>query len=498
MSSSPVAPAEEEEEGDTIVVKEVLTRRQHRGFSPAVYDSLKDTADQGYMMLFSPVKRNRVSKSSSLPGKNTEKSRRPPEPRACASTQSSDHRSVVSAPQLWGDEVADGGETKEEEAEVQLAEPDTISIFQGNVQKDITTAEESNSNNASISGGLSSVRTDRIKLDERTDDGRILSEIRSIRALYSGKSKSAPTSEELAAQPAPRVPPTKGRSTPASRVGRESLDVSSVKRSTSAPEKKIHASELCTSDAEESAHPSVTESTGGDSREADTQEEQAQLPSQSDGAPEEAATGEGEDIWAALAVGKRAGRLGRKRKKAPVDEESIVVNTLPDPSRSSTARPSKSRKTVSWSEDHEPQADVFPTPIASSSAMGLYGGEGSTSSRSHLGLRPLAVISGHRNNDSSRIIASTTAAGAKATPTRNGGDVDEIVRAAVGQMQAAMTQQIGALQAEMHRQFRAQHDELQWLRSEMTRVREENQKLRGALIQSTGVGESATMRSGSG
>ncbi|KAI5858434.1 hypothetical protein BZA05DRAFT_3132 [Tricharina praecox] len=498
MSSSPVSPEEVDEDGNPLI-KEVSARRRHRAFSPPVYDSLEDAADQGYMMLFSPVKRSRVSKSASLPGKKTEKIHRPSDPRARASTQSSDHRSAISAPQLWDDGVPDNGETKEE-AEVEPEELDAFSAFQGDVQKDTTTTgEESGSNNVSIFGGLSSVRTDRIKVDEATDDGRILSEIRSIRALYSGKSKSVTEPENPPALPEPFVPPTKARSTPASRAGRESVDASSIKRSISAPEKKMHASELFVPDGEDGTHQSAFGATGAGPEKTSTQEEQVQ-PDQKEQVPEELATEEDEDIWAALAVGKRAGRLGRKRKKAPLEEESMIANTLPDtradPSRSSTIRSAKSRKTVSWSDDPEPQADLFPTPMASSSVMGQYGGEGVSSSRSYLGSRPLSVLSEH-HNDNSRIVTNSTATASKPIIS-DGGDIGGIVRAAVEQMQAAMSQQISALQAEMQRQFSAQHDELQGLRTEMARVREENQKLRGALFQSTGVRDSVGRAMGSG
>jgi len=476
MSSSPVSPEEEEISNET-GVQEVSTRRRNRAFSPPVYDSLEDAADQGYMMLFSPVKRNRVSKSASLPEKKAEKTHRPSDPRARASTQSSDHRSAISAPQLWDDEVPGGGESNKE-AEEQPQEPDAVAAFQESVQKD-TTTEELNSNSVSVFGGLSSVRTDRIKVDERTDDGRILSEIRSIRALYSGKSKSAPETEDPPVLPAPVIPPTKARSTPASRAGREPIDFSDIKRSASAPEGK------------ENTHQPATGAAGNGSIESGAREEQAQRnPNEN-----QVATEEDEDIWAALAVGKRAGRLVRKRKKAPV-EESIVVNTLPDThvdlSRSSTTRSSKSRKTVSWSDDHAPQPDLFPTPIASSSVMGQYGDEGSSSSRS----RPLSVLSEHPD-DSSRIVTDSTTINPKAA-TSDGSDINGIIRAAVEQMQGVMSQQISAFQAEMLRQFRVQHDELQDLKNEMARVREENQKLRGALFQNTGVRDSVRRTVGSG
>lgn len=480
------------------------TRRRNRAFSPPIYDSLDETADQGYMNLFSPVKRKRAFTSASLPVKKTENANKSSDPRIRATQQGSDHRSAISAPLLWEEKIPEGGPGNKEQDDPPAAPAaGGFGAFQTDTQRETTSAEETHphSQNGSVFGGMSNAPGERIKVEERIDDGRILSEIKSIRAMYSGKSKSSSDNVPLLA---PYLP-EKARSTPASRVGAAPNVDPSIRRAVSVPEGKVHTSSNAlpfndTQSTAKSDNQSVAatarntfeETEGKERQEAQPvhEEEQEEIPTEEDD----------EDIWLAQTTRSRSSRSSRKRKKV-LEEETIVDSPFPqvgiDLSRSvSTTRSSKSRKTVSWSDEAPPLGDTVPTPMGSSSLMAEWGdGDGSASAQSYLGsTRPLSSASHHRTSNT-RAFSATTSSGTapeekKATSQDGVQTIDEIVKTALADMQAAMLRQMNVMQVEMQRQFREQNHELQGLRNEMGRVREENQKLRSMLFRSSGVRDS--------
>jgi hypothetical protein len=496
-------------EGDDVFNSEPLKmpiRRRHRTFSPPVYDSLEDTADQGYMKLFSPVKRKRPSKPASLPEKKMENSYKPTDPRVRASVQESDHRSAISAPQMWADKATrdeDGNEGHNEAQETALG---SFAIFQTDAPKETTTAEESqssnpDSNNISVFEGLSNVPGEQIKMDEMTEDGRILSEIRSVRAKFSGKSAGTPEDVVHVSNS-----PAKAGSTPVSRIGHAITADSIIKRSASAPGQKStgnhHSSDEISSGKIDGLQTIVVAASGPEDIDVQSQPTDEQpktleeIPTEDDG-----------DIWAAQATTARSRRrFGRKRKKSPNEDEEETTSSLPGIlpesgglSRvSSTTHSSKSRKTVSWSDDHDQQSSigVLPTPLPSSSVMGEFGEGASTLSRAFPGTvdslstpsRQIVILSRGTVSES----------GENGAHGGNSTSVQDIVTAALAEMQAAMTRQMTAMQSEMQRLFRQQHDELQGLRSEIASVKQENEKLRNALFQSTGVRDSVKRNMGAG
>ncbi|CCX16217.1 Similar to hypothetical protein [Tuber melanosporum Mel28]; acc. no. XP_002837631 [Pyronema omphalodes CBS 100304] len=483
-------------------------QRGARIFSPPVYDPLEEAADQGYMNLFSPVKRKRPAKSASLPEKKAENAVRSSDPRVRASEQGSDHRSAISAPQLWEDKVPDLAPPKpKEHGQQKVAVQDVFQAFQTDEQNKTPTDEmtgRSSSQGTSVFEGVSTVvgGSKQVKVDERTDDGRILSEIKSIRALFSGKSTSSSSSNVIAPPPATKMPPPGAKSTP---IGgptepREIL----VRKANSAPGAGIKRSpkDIHTSDETGASQPpplSITKTTSSATKKTILS---GNLPiSESTYEPAEAPTEEEEqeqDIWLAQTMNSRAARrLDRKRKKV-ADESSLhspVRETTLDLSRStSTSRSSKSRKTVSWSDTPHPATDgIQPTPMLSSSL--LMPSEFSENVDQSLQPSPMFAnpntqIDTSRRSDSPQTSLRKTSSGVNPpeSPTNAVGQtIEDIVKAALASMQTAMLQQMHEMRADMTKQFQDQNAALEGLRSEMLLVREENQKLRSMLFSRSGV-----------
>jgi hypothetical protein len=493
--------------------QKMTTRRRHRTFSPPVYDSLGDTADQGYMKLFSPVKRKRASKPASLPEKKMENNYNPTDPHLRASVQGSDHRSAISAPQIWEDRTSGDMENNGDQNRAHATALDSFAIFETDAPKETTTAEDSqnsipDSNGISVFEGISNAPGEQIKVDEATDDGRILSEIRSIRAMFSGKSKGTPQDTSHVMTNLPH----KARSAPVSRVNHGIVGDSTIKRSVSAPERKD--ANDCYSPYELSCgkvHDSqVAIAATCVSRETDVPTQEGSQRKQ----PEETPVEEDEDIWAAQAITSRNNRrFGRKRKKVPSEEEQDeTVSVLPSTSPTfgglsrvaSTTRSSKSRKTVSWSDGHDQQLSisVFPASFSSSSVIGEYGDETSLFSRPFLEGRGLPSTSSQHYVDNTPVVIASTGttieSGEKSVDNANAQSVQEIITTALAEMQAMMAHQMSAMQSEMQRLFREQRDELQKLRVEITSVKQENEKLRNTLFQSTGIRDSVRRNTGVG
>lgn len=488
-------PAAVEHAGGSSVADPELTpaRSRNRAFSPPMHGSLDEAADQGYMNLFSPVRRKRAFTSASLPAKTVEDANKPPGPRIRATQQGSGHRNAISAPLPEGGPPGSKGQD----------DPPAVPVAGGfgpprtDTRRETTTLH---SRDGPVSGGLCNAPGERIKGEDRIDDGRILSEIKSIRAACSGKSKGGSDNVPLLA---PYLP-VKARSTPASRAGAAPNADPSIGRAVSVPEGKVHtSSSACPLNDMQRTAKSDNQSAAATARNTleETEVEERQEASPVHGEPEEIPTEEDdEDIWLAQTTRSRSSRSSRKRKKV-LEEETIVDSPFPqvgiDLSRSvSTTRSSKSRKTVSWSDEALPLCDTAPT-MDSSSLMAEWGdGDGSASAQSYLGsTRPLSLAPHHRASNARAFSATTASSGTalgekKATSQDSVQTIGGIVKTVLADMQAAMLRQMNVMQVEMQRQFREQNHELQGLKTEMGRVREENQKLRSMLFRSSGVRDS--------
>ena len=485
--SDPTAPlpaAVEHAGGSSVADPEPTpARSRNRAFSPPKHGSLDETAGQGYMNLFSPVRRKRAFTSASLPAKTVEDANKPPGPRIRATQQGSGHRDAISAP------LPEGGPPGNKEQGDTPAIPAAGGFGPPRTDTRRETTIALHSRDGPVSGGLCNAPGERIKAEERIDDGRILSEIKSIRAACSGKSKSGSDNVPLLA---PYLP-VKARSTPASRAGAALNTDPSIGRAISVPEGKVHTpSSACPLNDNQSvaatARNTFEETEDEERQEASPiHEEQEEIPTEEDD----------EDIWLAQTTRSRSSRSSRKRKKV-LEEETIVDSPFPqvgiDLSRSvSTTRSSKSRKTVSWSDEALPLGDAAPT-MDSSSLMAEWGdGDGSASAQSYLGsTRPLSLAPHHRASNARTFSATTASSGTtlgekKATGQDGVQTIGGIVKTALADMQAAMLRQMNVMQAEMQRQFREQNHELRGLKNEMGRVREENQKLRSMLFRSSGM-----------
>ncbi|KAI5803749.1 hypothetical protein EDC01DRAFT_627568 [Geopyxis carbonaria] len=467
-------------------------------------------ATEGYMGLFSPVKKKRAPKPASLPEKKAEKVTKPSDPRLRAAAESSDHRSAISAPQLWDDPVKKGKPKKKEEEpkKKEEAQPlveekrDVFDVFQAD-NRDQTTAEETlNSQGASVYN-LTSVTTEPVKMSESTTDGKLLSEIRSIRAkVESGRaSRAANSTLALTSQ----YLPSRSRTQPVSRVGTVvpdpksgkavSLQEGNVLPSSSQDTEAIDSSVLPPTGTDghetghetghDTAHDTVTDLPGLNTDETQPDFEDTVLPADK---PEE--DGADDDIWLA-AASKRT----RKRKmRSRIGDESISSSGLHPGSNielthdSSTIRSTKSRKTVTITsssqatvsnetarsvEPAKPQP--LPTPQASMSEDTTVAKPVSSTNATSGSDHPSQVVTAAR----SRLVPRRPA------PTPESA-LDTSIRGALAEMQAAMVLQMQTMQDEMQRQFRAQNRELLALHNEVGRVREENGELRKMLLGATG------------
>ena len=267
------------------------------------------------------------------------------DPRIRADTQSSDHRSVISAPQLWEDKVIkkEDVEIEEEKALLEFAN-DGFSAFQNDNQKGTSTSEESFPA-SSVVDGLSSVPATLIRMEDRTDDGRILSEIKSIRAMIAGKSKESSVNNPPILAP---ILPIKSKSTPASQIGAPTSATSGLRRAASFPEGNIYTApqvpimevisdHYSFNDVPDSKHVATKGSVSDLLENTKSSQDQLELVAQPEANPDEdlletvarPLENPEEDIWLAQTSNSRAARrLVRKRKKEASGDEDVVNSTI--------------------------------------------------------------------------------------------------------------------------------------------------------------------------
>jgi hypothetical protein len=526
------------------VPQEVSTKRRNRTVTPASYDPLQITADEGYMQLFSPVTKKRVPKPASLPEKEIIVSHKTRDPRLRNKERGIEARSAISAPLLWQENANDGNGTIDQLNNVQegkdgdFVNGGAFDAFQTETLKETITPEETAPSNAqTIINVMAAVPGNQVKVEETTDDGRVLSEIRSVRGNFTCKAKGSTGNLALFAP----YMPSRIRSTPGSKVGGGTAMDSTTRKAISEPEKGTIT---------ESADVSCINTTTSDDidgaivreghTEADNKNEKNVLNPISEEKPLDEPEDDLGDIWLAQTSSSYSARIRkRKRKKVVADDEgnSSVINMTTtispgndiDLSHSSSLRSSKSRKTVTWPEDSQgllQNQDSIPKYVhlnsisLQTSSVAARNGDFSGSSIVTESLIPMSspphpLSTSSQNNHINTAITtapdtSSSTHGTNWTPAHSKSNMkavnpsfvntsrfdssastprslDEVLKSALAEMQLAMSQEIRAMQEEMQRQFRQQNRELQGLKNEMGRVIDENEKLRNMLFKNTGV-----------
>jgi hypothetical protein len=461
----------------------VLKRRNHRGPLHSLYEPLlEEVPDQAYMQLFSPVQKKRTSKPASLPERKAKPST-PSDPKSRAVAEAVDHRSAISAPLLW-EEKNEDHQSKANSGGARATEHGGFRAFQADSLKETIPRDENvKSNNASTFKEVSSVPGAQVKVQDTAEDGRILSEIRSIRAKFSGAAKVA------------LFQPSRVKSTPASKAVSSTHEASGAKRSLSVPTKKaspVEVSDAAVERANDLQQPMSTPEDGTGTLERNpgqlvpiessaptpptvvTEARELELPAQETPVDDE----DFGDIWLAQTNSLRTSRI-RKRKRAQAnagDTSMFDVTTLSsteaDVSRASTTRSNKSRKTVSWSNEPSMAIDAPHSSVPpAESAMRLSGTDYGDV------FPPIPRIS---STPAPRTSISTMES--KQTPSDSTGvdsnqSLPEVIKSAMGKIHTL----VRTLQDDMHRRFEQQSQELHGLRLEVEGLRGENEKLRSML-----------------
>jgi len=465
----------------------VLKRRNHRGLLHSLYEPLlEEVPDQAYMQLFSPVQKKRTSKPASLPEHKANKPSLSSDPKSRAVAEAVDHRSAISAPLLW-EEKNEDNQSKANSGEARATGHGGFRAFQADSPKETIPRDENvKSNNASAFKEVSSVPGAQVRVQDTAEDGRILSEIRSIRAKFSGAAKVA------------LFQPSRVKSTPASKVVNSTHEASGAKRSLSVPMKKtspVEVSDAVVERANDLQQPTSTPRNGAGTLErnsgqpvsiessaptpptAATEPPELELPAQETPVDDEDIG----DIWLAQTNSLRTSRI-RKRKRAQAnagDTSMFDVTTLSsteaDMSRASTTRSHKSRKTVSWSNEPSMATDAPPSSVPpAESAIRLSGTDYGDI------FAPIPRISSTPAPHITAQSISTT----ESKQTSSGGtgadsnqSLPEVIKSAMGKIHTL----VQTLQDDMHRRFEQQSQELHGLRLEVEGLRGENEKLRSML-----------------
>lgn len=491
----------------------------------------KEAASQGYMNLFSPVKRKpkKPEKAVSLVTSKIGDTDKVSDPRLRTS-EKEDQRSVISAPLLWNetatrytrDEKTNGEE--HEQANKSLTCEDTITFSVGQktpAQNNVVlslghSVRSSDSDSSSL---LALHRTpptasDTIKPCDKTNDGKLLSQIRSIRAKVEGD-KAARGNLSIYA-------PYMSNKIKTSAMVR-SGGVTEHQKLSSLPQEKVMGPRLQVLDRNR-----VEERVDGSRDEVDkttreepepevaakaseglnVEEDEMELPSREEAAESDVSC---DDIWL---VEEKPTKSRKRKNFLPSDDlpSSSATSGAGDRSSSRTtsrAGSSKSRKTVSWDDglnsrnnaDHgsffvngmgppsSPQFDVDSEhPWPSLNSVGIRTGISLVSNATSLANSPTKKL----NNASNRYLSGASSLDEHSfhtpkemTSNETGGmsGLDPALGNALMEIQMMFKAEMKNMQAEMGREFQAQRTVLDDLKSEMQMVREENGKLRDQLFE---------------
>lgn len=478
----------------------------------------KEISSQGYMDLFSPVKRKpkKSEKAVSLVGHKSAEIDKVTDPKLRAS-EKEDQRSVISAPQLWNESTKKN--TRQEntrgdehnQTNKPLCRSGNDAIIPSAEQKTpikgimLPPQERSVRNRNSDAAPfidlhrISSVTSDVIKTSDKTNDGKLLSQIRSVRAKVEGD-KAARGNLSLFA-------PYMSNKVKTSAVVRsggmaEKLKVSSPPQEKN-PDNFLQVLDRNRVGGRVDGSGDKTEGTPKvDEPPQEEVDEEEKLPSNEE-VVESDLSFDG-DIW----LVEEEPVKGRKRKSPIYSDDlpsSSINSGLGERSSSRTASragSSKSRKTVSWDHGLDSHNNIDHSAFLTheteppSSPQFDISSERSWPSANTTGFRtstPLADPTKKVGNASNRYLSGATSSSEEysfhttkeVTPDEAGetAELDPALRNALMGMQMVFMAEMKNMQTEMAKQFQVQRNVLEDLRSEMQTVREENEKLRNQVFE---------------
>lgn len=512
----------------------------------------REIASQGYMNLFSPVKRKpkKPEKAVSLVVSKSTDTDKVSDPRLRTS-EKEDQRSVISAPLLWNETTKHTPEEKakgegHEKANKSLAHSHEDAITFSATQKtplqsDVlqslghsARSSDSGSSSFPMLHRISSVTSDTIKTCDKTNDGKLLSQIRSVRAKVEGDKAARVNLSIFAPYMSNKVktsamvrsggvmenrktpsPPQEKAMVPSptqERVVDPRLQILDRNR----VEERVDGSrdEADRRPKEKPEAEVARESEGGEGEEEGGGKE-VELTSKEETAESDVSFGE--DIWL---VEEKPTKSRKRKDFLPSDDlpSSSVNSGAGERSSSRTASragSSKSRKTVSWDDglnnhnnaDHSsffahevelpssPQFDVSSERSwPSINATGTRTGISLASNSISLANSPTKKI----DNPSNRHLSGASSfdeysfhTPEEVVSTETGGmsGLEPALKNALMEMQMMFKAEMKNMQVEMGRKFQVQRNVLEDLKSEMQMVREENGKLRNQLFELSGVRE---------
>ncbi|CUS08600.1 unnamed protein product [Tuber aestivum] len=429
-----------------------------------------EVADQGYMRLFSPVKKKRPPRASSMDEKKPTPSKQNLGPQERALKMET-QRSSVGAPSLWSES---GEKTPLPLAQVirndgPAQAPNTMTKTEGKaVHKQgrdwkYTMTTESSVTVQRVPSGTSQGQ----QVSDKTHDGKLLSDIRSVRERVMGQS-GRPVRGNLALF-APYMP---GKS-----KKEHSLSSGVAREKRSSPERL--ATDLRPESSSRARAAGVMDGSGDGGKAAPQAVDETVTTVADDEAKDVDDESFEADIW--LVEGKEA-RRSRKRKQSNADQAAETLLGLEDSSGSKRSLTSsfKSRKTVSWKDEtrmirdapiiHDTGDHSFPPgPLDSGSPEP----EGSGQDISSPPYRP--PTTGSFSGSASFSPIGMRLPGPENTELRSA------LRNMVMEMQIAFKSEVTDMRAEMSERFRQQDILLRNLSHEVQMARQENQNLRNQL-----------------
>jgi len=440
------------------------------------WDNVEETVNQGYMRLFSPVKKKRPPRALSEAEK-----------KSTSVEQSSDSRERVrkmetqqssrSAPPLCSES---GKKTPQPLAPVirndgPAQTPNTVTKTEGKtVHKQgrdwrYTKTTQSSVTVQHVPSGASKGQP----VVDKTRDGKLLSDIRSVRARVMGQS-GKPVRGNLALFAPYMLGKSKKERPQSPEIVREKRGSPGRLASDPRPETSNRARAI------------VGMGGGGDGGRATAQVVDETITTVGDNEVTDVDDGSFEaDIW--LAEGKEA-RRSRKRKQSGADQAAETLLGLDDSngSRRSLTGSFKSRKTVSWQDETRTIRDISilhdtkgPSPPPKPSSRGPPKPKGSSQDVSSPPHRPPTT-----GSFSGPVPFSPLGI---RLPGPENAELRSALRNMVMEMQIAFKSEITDMRAEMSERFRQQDVLLRNLTHEVQMVRQENQNLRHQLSEAAGM-----------
>jgi hypothetical protein len=483
----------------------------------------QETANQGYMALFSPVKKKqkKPEKAVSLAGTKTADVEKISDPKL-RTIEKEDQRSVISAPLLWNESAKNQnrpGNAKEDHSPIKK------SVTKSNDDKVATLLEQTpalgktapslqplvrssgtGKDNPSLltSHRITPVASDVIKTNDKTSDGKLLSQIRSIRAKVEGDKIARGNLALFAPYMSSKIKTSaiirsggaaENRKAPISSQDKpvdprlRALDGNRVDDRMDGSVDQTDRTPKAALQEEDITLPGPVESPKKD-------EDLPSLNQEDDAASEASFDG---DIW--LVEDKPSTSLKRKNSNADDFQPSSSFDSNGERS-SSRAGSSKSRKTVSWddglaSRDITTPANLLrelentsrPRFASSGDApwppVTKYEGKHLTSNATtpETSFASRKVLSSQKEGPTSGLPSSLDENSFHTPHGLVASLMEPAPRNAFAEMQTMFKAEMRSLQAEIARGFQAQMRVLEDLRSEVRTVREENVKLRDQISE---------------